>query len=415
MPTLQETREQRANVWSQMTEIMDRATREGRDMTAEETTTYDRAEADVDRLGDIIARQERHENRQREMTAPDRAELRPAPAPLDAAGDDDPAYTRAFESYMRFGMNRMDRADLDVLARGWCQPENAAGVGTGGAGGYTVPPAFRNQIIEQLRDFGAVRRVAEHIETTTGANLPWPTVDDTGNIGAIVGENTQITEQDVTFGTASLDAYMYTSKIVRASLQLLQDTGFDFEKWLSGAFARRIGRIQNQHFTTGTGTGQPDGIVTSALVAKQGAAGQTTSVTYDDMVDVIDSIDTAYLTADGLQWMFSQAVRKIARKIKDAQGRPMWEPSLQAGTPDTLLGYGYVLNNDMPAPAAGAKSMLFGDFAAGYVIRDVTDVVVQRLTERYAEYGQVGFVALQRSDGTQQNASAYKAYQHSAA
>lgn len=416
MPTTQALREQRANIWAQMQEIYDRAQREGRDLTAEETQAYDRAEADLDRLEEQVARAEKHETREGQYSAVDRTGVVPAEsAPGDPTNSQ--RYEQAFRSFLRSGTEDLDREERQILRAGWVDSKDikaAAGVGTGSAGGYTVPAAFRAKIVETMVAFASMRRLAEVINTETGANLPWPTVDDTANEGAILAENTQVTEQDVVFGQASLDAYMYTSKLVRVSFQLLNDNAFDLERWLARALGQRIGRIQNRHFTVGTGTAQPDGIVTSAPVGKQGATGQTTTVTYDDLVDLVDSVDPAYLEGGNVGFMMSQTIRKAVRKLKDTQGRPLWEPSLQAGVADSLLGYGLTLNNYMPAPAASAKSILFGDFREAYVIRDVNDFTLLRLTERYADFLQVGFLGFQRSDGTLQNASAVRAYQHSA-
>jgi HK97 family phage major capsid protein len=423
MPNTQELRETRANRWEQMKALNERAATEKRDLSVEEQKAWDELDNELDTLADKIERQEKFENRERDFSSVDRTELRGGKPDDDeraeAAAKDptaSPKYKSAFAEWMKFGASGLDPEDARVLRNGFVDPKdvkNAAGVGTGGAGGYTVPAEFRNAIIERQKMVSSVRRVSETITTTSGANLPWPTADDTGNIGAILAENTAVTEQDVTFGTASLDAYMYTSKLIRVSLQLLQDTGFDIEAWLRKTMATRIARIQNQHFTTGTGTAQPDGLVTGATVGKTGLTGQTTTIIYDDLVDIIDSLDPAYLDGNE-QWMFAQSVRKTIRKIKDSQNRPLWEPSLQVGTPDTLLGYGIVLNNDMPTPAANAKSVLFGDFGEAYVVRDVKDFFLVRFAERYMDFLQVGFAGFQRTDGTVQNQYAYTAYQNSA-
>lgn len=412
MPTTQQLREQRATAWEKMKGLIEQDS-----MTAEESQTYDRLEQEVDDLGVQIARAERHD-----LRAADFGRVETPGAAATVTTDDEPpatdrdrAYAQAFASYMRSGTSALSNEAQALLRSGWVEgPQNAQGVGTGAAGGFTVPPAFRQKIVEMITYVAAMRQYAEVINTETGASLPWPTVDDTANEGAILAENTQDTEQDVTFGQATLDAYMYTSKLVRVSLQLLQDNAFDLDNWLAKALGNRIGRIQNRHFTVGTGTGQPDGIVTSAGVGKTGATGQTTTVTYDDLVDLVESIDPAYLESGNARFMMSQSARKAIRKLKDSQNRPLWEPSIQAGVADSLLGYPVALNNYVPVPAASAKSIIFGDIREAYVIRDVSEFALLRLAERYADFLQVGFIGFQRSDGTLQNGSAVKAYQHSA-
>lgn len=416
--TAQTLVERRANVWSQMTEIMARPKDPTTGtMTAEDAQAYDQAEAVLDALEADIARETAHAAHESALSAVDRGGVIRPDGTTDPAAEataEDAAYADAFNAFVRGGRNNLSGDQGRVLQRGFQTIQNAAGVGTGSAGGYTVPAAFRKVIIEQMTFIAAMRQLAEVITTDTGAQLPWPTVDDTANEGAILAENTQVTEQDVTFGTANLDAYMYTSKLVRVSFQLLNDNGFNLESWLGRTLGTRIGRIQNRHFTVGTGTSQPDGIVTSAVVGKQGQTGQTLTVIYDDLIDLIDSIDAAYLEGGNNSWMMSQTIRKVVRKLKDTQNRPLWEPSLQAGQPDSLLGYNLKLNNYVPVPAANAKSILFGDFREAYVIRDVSGIQLLRLEERYADFLQVGFLAFQRADGTMQNASAVKAYQHSA-
>lgn len=410
MPTIQQLTDERANIWEQMQDVMAEAEKSG--WSGELTAKYDNLEADLDKKGDEITRQEAHAKRVETFNKVDRTGVIAPDDTIDEDGKGEPAkgYTEAFARYMRHGMAALPQDDQRVLQAGFVQnPQNAAGVGTGAAGGYTVPPAFRAKLVERMNFVAAMRQLAEVINTETGASLPWPTADDTGNEGAILAENTQVTEQDVTFGQSNLDAYMYTSKLVRVSFQLLQDNAFGLEAWLAKTLGARIGRVQNRHFTVGTGTGQPDGIVTSATVGVTAAA--VAAITYDELVDLTESLDPAYLEGGNVRFMMSQAARKALRKLKDTQNRPLWEPSLQAGTPDTLMGYSLTLNNYMSAPATGVKSILFGDIREAYVIRDVSDFALLRLAERYADYLQVGFIGFQRSDGTLQNSAAIRALQ----
>lgn len=431
---IKDLRAKRANIWTQMCEVMDGASNEGRAMNEEEKAKYERGETELDEVGEHIAQMEAHAQRERDLDQVDRSDL-PDAARGGKKDDDDglseeerqkagvagtKEYHRAFDQWIRGGLTRMSTEAREHLQKGWNDFEGrAAGVGTPSAGGYTVPPAFRNRIVERMKQITAVRDVAMVISTDTGATLPWPTVDDTANVGAILAENTQVAEQDVVFGTAQLAAYMYTSKLTRVSYQLMNDAGFDVQGLLARFLATRIGRIQNQHFTTGTGTAQPQGLVTGGTVGATLATGSTTgfsSVTtgYDGLIDLLDALDPAYLGSPNLTWMFAQAFRKNVRKLKDSQNRPLWEPSIQVGQPDSLLGYPIKLNNDMPAWAANAKVAAFGDFEEGYVIRDVNDFFLLRLDERYADFLQTGFVGFMRSDGATQNAFAYTLLQASA-
>jgi HK97 family phage major capsid protein len=243
--------------------------------------------------------------------------------------------------------------------------------------------------------------VATVIRTSSGSDLPIPTNDDTANKGALLAENTQVSEVDPTFGQLVLQAYKYSSKSVLVAVEFLQDTSIDFNSFIGNALGTRIARIQNDHFTTGTGTGQPNGIVTAATSSSITFSGQAT-LTYDNLVDLIHTIDPAY--RNNGKFMFHDGALKMLRKVKtlqysgDTVGVALWQPSMVAGEPNLLMGYPYVINQSMTTPATGVKSIVFGDLSK-YLIRDCREVTLLRLDERYADYHQVGFLAFARSDG----------------
>lgn len=407
---VQKLRDQRANLWEQAKALLDAGLN-----SAEDVQRYERMEADLDALDNRIEAMERaadRADRYSQPVTPPAAVLGGGTAIEDA---DDDHLDKVFAQFIRRGINSLGAEDRALMeSRFDTSIQNAAGVGTGAAGGYTVPPAFRDKFVEVRKAFGPMLQEAEVIETDTGANLPWPTNDDTGNMGAILAENTQVTEQDVTFGTASLDAYMYTSKLVRASLQFLQDSP-NGDTWLARKLGERVGRILNNHFTVGTGTAQPDGIVTSATVGVTGTGSFATTggVTGDQLIDLTESLDPAYASGD-LKFMLHQSARKAARKLKDSQGQYLWQPALQQGVPSLIAGYPFVINNDMPTLAQSSKSVLFGDIRAAYVIRIVKGLTVLRLVERYADFLQVGFLGFERADGTLQDANAVRVLQTTA-
>jgi HK97 family phage major capsid protein len=417
MSRLQSLLEQRANAWATVQDIRDRLARENRDANEDEDTAFRGALDDVEKLSQKISDEERAARLEAiDYTAAhgtgggDAGGERHDGSHAEG-GDEERRYGQAFDAWVRGGGEALTPEERTALRGGFVDGRElrAQGVATGAAGGYLVPEGFRNTLIETMKFYSSVREVAEVINTSSGQTLPWPTNDDTANVGAILAENTQMTEQDMTIGQGELGAYMYTSKMVRVSFQLLQDSVFNLDAFLARKLGERIGRAQNAHFTTGTGSSQPLGIQTNATTGKTGASGQTTTVTYDDLVDLIHSVDPAYRAADS-RFMMNDATLGAARKLKDDQNRPLWEPSVQAGVPDRLLGYGLSVNNNMPVMAASAKSILFGDFRRAYVIRDVLGVQLLRLTERYADYLQVGFAAYARTDATLQDAGAVKAY-----
>jgi HK97 family phage major capsid protein len=228
--------------------------------------------------------------------------------------------------------------------------------------------------------------------------LQIPTDNDTSNKGEIIDENTVINEKDVTFGQITMGSFLYSSKMVRVSLQLLQDSSFPLGPFLGRKLGMRIGRIHADHFTTGNGTTQPQGIVTAAGNSSVQLAAQTP--TYAEMVSIQHSIDPAYRSSPGVGWMFHDSLLAEVKKITDAStGRPIWMPNMVGGEPDTILGDPYFINQSM-AVAAGSgagKSILYGDLSK-YLIRDVRDVTIQVVDQLYAAYHQVAFFAFARTD-----------------
>ncbi len=288
---------------------------------------------------------------------------------------------------------------------------------TGSEGGYTVATEYSRALIEALKAGGSVRSVASTIQTSTGAQMLFPTTDATSEEGEIVGQNASVTALDTTFGQASLDVYKYSSKSIALPFELLQDSMFDIEAYIKRLLALRLGRIQDKHHVIGTGTGQPHGVVTKSTLGKTGTTGQTTSVIYDDLVDLEHSVDPAY--RNGARYMMNDSTLKALRKIKDTQNRPIFVPGYEqgnpGGAPDRLLGREIVINQYMPVMAASAKSILFGDFSK-YLVRDVMDVTLFRMTDSaFTLKGQVGFVAFCRSGANMvDNGQAIRHYANSA-
>ncbi len=267
---------------------------------------------------------------------------------------------------------------------------------TTGYGGDTIPQTLVDTIEVALLDFGGMRQSgARIVRTAAGEEMTVPTSDDTGNSGRLLAENTQVTETDITTSYKRLDAYKYSSDIVLVGRELLQDTAVDMPAFIGARLGERLGRITNEHFTTGTGSSQPNGVVTGASSAATTA--DATTVSYEELQTLIHSIDPAYRRM-APSWMFSDATLLAIKKLKDGDGRPLWVDGLSVREPDMLAGYPYTINQDVADIAASAKAILFGAFQF-YWIRDVLDVILLRLDERYADYYQVGWVAFSRHDG----------------
>jgi HK97 family phage major capsid protein len=251
------------------------------------------------------------------------------------------------------------------------------------------------------------------ISTEGGNPLNWPTSDGTSEVGEIVGENAPATGQDITFGTVALPVFKYSSKKIALPLELIQDSAIDVVSFVVNRLATRIARIQNTHFTVGTGTTQPDGIVPKAGLGKTGATGQTLTITYDDLVDLKHSVNRAYRS--GASFMVNDRSVAVMSKLKDTTGRHIWEYSLTAGAPDRLLGHPVLVNDDVAQMAANAKSVIFGDLSK-YHIRDVAGSTTMRRFDdsAFALNGQVGLCGWTRSGGNLLEPAAVKYYANSA-
>jgi HK97 family phage major capsid protein len=390
MPAIREllrsAQESRASDWHQYRSLLDSITG---DQTAEQAAELDRMDAALTARTAEIERLERALSFETASATPEEEPV------LGAAEDrDTPELRAAFDRYLRTG----DPSGLEY---------RALTVGTDSSGGYVVPDLFRNELQKTLKAFGGVREVATVITTDSGQNLEWPTFDGTAQVGAIVAENVQVAELDPAFGIASLDSYLWSSKMVRVPLQLLQDSGVDTEALLRDALAERIARIQNTKFTVGTGTGEPDGVAVGVTVGKTAAS--QTAITPDELIDLYHSVDPAYRA--NFTWMMHDNTVAVVRKFKEATTNAyMWQPGMQAGAPDTLLGRPVVVNQDMDSALAATDiAVLGGDFKKFYVIRDVKAFEVMVLKERYADYHQVGYLGFSRADGTKADTAAVKA------
>jgi HK97 family phage major capsid protein len=293
------------------------------------------------------------------------------------------------------------QADVQEWRRANDEYRAAFGSGSNSIGGYTVPDAMMQSLEVAQLAYSNIRSVCRVVRTDGGGPLPFPTVNDTGNKGVLLAENTQVSETEPSFGQLQLDAFKFSSKAILVSVEFLQDTSIDAPSEIGRMLGERIGRITNDYFTTGTGSSQPKGVVAAATDSTVTAA-SATLYTHDELLDLIHSVDPAY--RDSSRFMLPDSALKNLQKIKvlqysgDTVGMPLWRPGLTDGAPNTILGYPYVINQSMAAPGSGNKDMLFGDFSK-YIIRDVRDVVLIRLDERYADYHQVGFLAFSRSDG----------------
>lgn len=378
---IQALRERRAAIGAQMKDLLD--DKKHPQWNADLQAKYDAMAGEV---GQIDAQIKAHQDYLEKFT-----EENGIQAAADAAGKKHGSATgQLYAKWLRGGDNAL-------TAEEWQAVRATMSTTTPAEGGYTVPAELARSLVEVLKTFGGMREVAEVITTETGAAMNWGTTDDTAEVGEILAENAPASDADPSFGTVGLNVFKYSSKVVTIPIELLQDSAVDLEAHINGRLARRLARIQNLHFTLGDGVNKPRGILIAAQLGRAGATGSTTTLTYDDLLRLEHSVDPVYRRA--ASWMFHDSTLLALKLLKDSQSRPLWLPGLAAGAPDTISGYRYTINQDMPVMAASAKSVLFGAMKQ-YMIRDALQVSLFRFTDSaYTKRGQVGFLAFQRSGG----------------
>jgi HK97 family phage major capsid protein len=407
--TLKALREQRAKLISDARAILDTADGEKRGLTSDEVSAQTKMLDDAKAVAAQIRNQEALETEERDLDAslPESQRQRQEERAESRDGRDEKAQTRAYERalnrYTRFGYMQLERSEQQILQTGRVE-DRGMNTLSGASGGFGIAPdtSFYGRVIEAEKFFGPMNRpegIATVLNTSTGADLPIATDDDTANMGVIVGEEaSHAGGTDPVLAQKILKAYLFSTKIVKVSWQLLQDESFDVEAYLGRKFGQRLGRKKNAVFTTGTGASQPQGFQFAAPTGRTSPNGQSlvTATSFDELKRLKHSVDIAY--RQGAIWQFNDETFLAISMLKDGQSRYLLTDSVREGDPPILLGHRVEVNNDMPTMAASTKSIAFGQFSS-YYVRNVRGVTIVRLNELYAENGQVGFMAFERSDG----------------
>ena len=367
---------------------------------------YDKAEAEEREISKQIQRLETIEAREKEAAANHLEDLDRRGVP---AGGGDKVKALEYRDAYRVWFTQGDAGltpEMRVLMsekRG----TNSQIAGTTTLGGYTIDTELFPQIVEAMKSYSGIAQAARFINTTGGNALYVPTVDDTATEAGLIAEAASITVQDLTFGQKQLDAYKYATQM-KISWELMQDSAFNMDAEIRNAFAPRFGRAMNSSCTTGTGSSQPNGVVTASTLGKTTAA--AAAFTFAEISDLIHSVDPAYRASNTCGFMFNDVVLNAIKKlaIGSSDARSLWLPSWREGEPDRIEGYRYWINQGMDSTIdTASKIMLFGDFQY-YVIRLVQELVTLRLNERYADNGLIGYIGYMRWDGECVNTAAIK-------
>lgn len=397
MAKLHELQEKRRNIAAQMRQLNDEIGE--KTWTDEQRTKWDSMKHE---LGGVEAQIEREESL-RSTDALFVEEKREEQA-KDPVLDAEEKRSQAFDSFLRRGLGELTQEEKQVMAE-----LRAQAAGTDNKGGYTVPKEMQARIVEKMKAYGGIASVAQILNTADGHPIMWATADGTAEEGELIGENAAATEQDVEFGSAELGAKKLSSKIIRVSNELLQDSGVDIEEFLASRIAQRIGRAEAKYLIQGTGLGtpaQPKGLQAAVTGITQAAA--ATAVAWTDLNALIHSVDPAYRNVGTTRLAFNDNTLKALKEMVDGQKRPLWLPDVAGVAPATILGQQYVIDQGIADIAAGAKFAYFGDFSR-FIIRRVSGMTLRRLVERYAEFDQVGFLAFHRFDCVLEDTSAIKA------
>lgn len=382
MERILKLREQRAKAWADAKAFLDSKRGDDGLISAEDTEVYERMEADVVNLGKEIERLERQAAIDLELSKAVDQPIRTIPSVNgeEKTGRASAEYTDAFWKAMRF------KNSWDV--------QNSLTIGTNSEGGYLVPDEFERTLIEALEEENIFRSLA-HVITTSSGDRKIPVVASKGT-ASWLDEEEAVPESDDAFTQVSIGAYKLGT-LIKISEELLNDSAFNLETYIAKEFARRIGAKEEEAFFVGDGEGKPTGIFHETSGGQLGAtSAKANEITADELLDLFYSLRAPYRKK--ATFVMNDATVKAIRKLKDGSGQYLWQPSITAGTPDTILNRPVKTSSYVPTIAAGAKIVAFGDFGY-YWVADRQGRVFQRLNELYAVTGQVGFKATQRVDG----------------
>ncbi|MGN8792717.1 phage major capsid protein [Acidaminococcus fermentans] len=375
-------REERANTWEMAKAFLESHRDKDGMVSAEDSAVYDRMEEKVVALGKEIERLERQRNIDDDLNKTIDTALKGNPGaglmkPDEKKGRASDAYTKAFWQAFRGKGNIQEVKDTLTIGS---DPE----------GGYLVPDEYEHTLVEALLEENFFRGLAHTIRTSSGDHTI-PVVASHGE-AAWMEEGSAYPESDGTFSQVNLGAHKLGTAI-RVSEELMNDSVFDLESYITQEFARRIGTKEEEAFLVGDGNHKPLGVFQGAEV---GVTAAKTAITFDDMMDLYHSLRTPYRR--NASWILNDSTVKAIRKLKDNNGNYIWQPSVQVGQPDRILSLPYRTSSFVPELAAGNKAIALGDYSY-YWIADRQGRKFKRLSELYAANGQIGFLASERVDG----------------
>jgi HK97 family phage major capsid protein len=393
-------RERRANVWEQAKALADKVADENRNFSGEEESTWTALNAELDaldlRIKAVLDGEQRAKDAEDAMS-----KLRGEPRGNnggDQRGDKSDELRKFLcgEAGRFMEINPSGPVDFRSLVK--------SGATTGG---NTVPTSFYDRLVAHLIETSGMLQTGPTVlNTSSGENIQIPKTT-AHSAGAIMtpnaGEAQTIPTSEPTFGQVTLGAFKY-GVLIQVSRELLSDTGVDLEGYLSMQAGRALGNALGAHMVTGTGTNQPRGVVTDATsgatgetVAQMGTGSVVGGVSYGPLVDLQYSVIAPYRSSSSCYWLMRDSTVGALRKLRDSTGQPIWQPSVQAGAPDLLLGKPLVTDPNVAAVGSATKSVLFGDFSQ-YFVRMAGGIRFERSDDFAFNTDLVTFRALLRAD-----------------
>ena len=381
--TITEMREKRNKLVGMMDTFLDTHTTDKGTLSAEDDKTYKDMETEVAQLTDSIHRMERREEIEAELSKPTSKPLTGKPMKADV---DKAAKTgRASDEYKK--------ALLQTMRTNFRQISNVLQEGIDPQGGYLVPDEYDKRLIDILTEENVMRTLGTNI-TTSGEHKI--NIAATKPAAAWIEEGGTLTFGDATFDQIILDAHKLHVAI-KVTEELLYDNAFNLENYILTQFGKALSNAEEDAFINGTGIGQPLGILAETGGAQVGVtSASSTKVTADEIINLVYSLKRPY--RKNAVFLANDVCVAELRKLKDNNGQYLWQPSLQAGEPDRVLGYKVYTSPYFPVPTAGGTAVAFGDFSY-YNIGDRGTRSFAELKELFAGNGMIGFVAKERVDG----------------
>lgn len=385
---IQKLQEERANTWEHAKALLDGAFDEGRELTAEENESYRKMTESLDSRDQMIQQLTADAQRAADAEASVR-EFLAKPEDREAPSKDD-----ALRSWLKGESSKKFEARAD-RPMGTAEFRDLSKL-TAGAGANTVKTSFYEKLMAHLIEVSGILAAGPTVlNTTSGEQIQIPKTTAHSS-AALTTEAAAISESDPAFGQVPLDAYKY-ALLLQVSSELTNDTSVDLEGYLSMQAGRALGNAFGTHAITGTGSSQPNGVVTAATLGVTGATSVAGVFTFDNLIDLYHSVIGPYRTSPSCGWLMRDSSVATARKIKDTAGQYLWQPSLVPGAPDTLLGKPLRTDPNVAATAISAKSVVFGDFSQ-YFVRFVNGIRFERSDDYAFNADLITYRAILRAD-----------------